>query len=75
MAERLANKGLIERRPSAQDGRVILAFLTPAGRQAGRRCLATVKTHNAAIKEGFSTAEIRGFSRILEAIIKRFTEE
>lgn len=74
MTERLEKKSLIERRACPQDGRAVRVFLTPSGRRAASRCLATAKANNEAIKEGFSEAEIRSFSRILRTIIKRFTE-
>ena len=75
MAERLEKKGLIDRRPCPRDGRAVRVHLTPAGRETAMGCLATVKAHNAAIKEGFSEAEIESFSRILQTVIQRFTEE
>ena len=75
MAARLEKKELIERRPCPHDGRAVRVHLTPAGRWASKVCLTTVKTYNEAIKEGFTEAEIAGFSRILQTIIQRFTEE
>ena len=75
MAERLEKKELIERRPCPHDGRAVRVHLTPAGRWAAKACLTTVKTHNDAIKESFSDAEIQSFSRILQTVIQRFTEE
>jgi DNA-binding MarR family transcriptional regulator len=75
LAERLEKKKLIERRPCPHDGRAVRVHLTPHGRWAAQACLTTVKAHNEAIKEGFSETEIRSFSRILQTVIQRFTEE
>jgi DNA-binding MarR family transcriptional regulator len=75
MAERLEKKELIARRPCPHDGRAVRVHLTPAGRWAAKVCLATVKSYNEAIKEGFAEAEIARFSCILQTVIQRFTEE
>ena len=75
MAERLEKKALIERRPCQRDGRAVRVCLTRAGQQTAGGCLATVKAYNEAIKKDFSASEIRSFSRILQTIIQRFTEE
>jgi DNA-binding MarR family transcriptional regulator len=75
MAERLEKKELIARRPCPKDGRAVRVHITPHGCWAAKACLATVKAHNAAIKEGFSESEITSFSRILQTIIQRFSEE
>ncbi len=74
MAARLEAKRLIERRACPQDGRSVRVFLTATGRRSGRDCLATVKAENAAVKENFWPSEIESFSRVLQAIIKRFSE-
>ena len=74
MAERLEKKNLIERRPCPQDGRAVRVFLTPSGRRAASRCLATAKAHNEAIKEGFSQAEIEtsaGSCRRPSSVLRR----
>ncbi|MDJ0720153.1 MAG: MarR family winged helix-turn-helix transcriptional regulator [Desulfobacterales bacterium] len=75
MTARLERKGLIERRPCPRDGRAVRVFLTAAGRRAGEACLSRVKTTNTAIKENFWPSEIESFSRVLQTIIQRFTEE
>lgn len=75
MAERLEKKALVERRPCPRDGRAVRVHLTPTGRKTAKGCLATVRAHNEAIKDGFSDSEIKSFSRILQTVIQRFTEE
>jgi DNA-binding MarR family transcriptional regulator len=75
LAERLEKKELILRRPCPHDGRAVRVHLTPAGRWAAKVCLTTVKTYNETVKEGFSEAEIESFSRILQSVIRKFTEE
>ena len=75
MAARLERKGLIERRPCPRDGRAVRVFLTAAGRRAGDTCLVKVKATNTAIKEDFWPSEIESFSRILQTIIQRFTND
>ena len=75
MADRLEKKGLIERRPCRQDRRAVRVHLTPVGQQAASRCLDTVRDLNTAIKADFWPSEIESFSRILQAIIQRFTED
>jgi DNA-binding MarR family transcriptional regulator len=75
LTERLERKALIVRRPCPHDGRAVRVHLTPAGRWAAKVCLTTVKVYNEAIKEGFAEGEIESFSRILQTVVQRFTEE
>ena len=75
MAGRLEKKTLVERRPCPGDGRAVRVYLTPAGRKTAKGCLATVRAHNEAIKDGFSDSDIKNFSRILQTVIQRFREE
>lgn len=74
LVERLEKKALIARRPCDRDGRAVRVDLTPAGRQAAKACLTTVRAYNDRIKESFAEAEIRSFSRILQTVIQRFAE-
>lgn len=75
MVDRLEKKKLVERSPCQHDSRAVRVYLTKTGRMVAERCLSTVKSHNQAIKEGFSAQEIRSFSKILQTLIQRFSKK
>jgi DNA-binding MarR family transcriptional regulator len=74
LVDRLEDKGLVERRTIPSDRRAITIYLTEEGKAAAKKCLSVTKEYNGAIKEGLSRDEIETFSRILQKIIKRFSE-
>jgi DNA-binding MarR family transcriptional regulator len=69
MVDRLAARGLVERRPAPEDGRVALAALTPEGH---RRVVRAARTHLGGIRRHFTSrltqAQLRGVASALEAI-------
>jgi len=73
LVDRLANKGLVERRSTPSDRRSMSIMLTDAGRDAASRCLKVTREFNNAITEGLSDQEIESLSKILQKIITRFS--
>ncbi len=75
--EALARRGLVERRPDPRDGRGVIAFLTPAGRQMLRR---TAQIHLPDVQElvfreaGSNLEEIRDFLEQIAAHETRSAE-
>jgi DNA-binding MarR family transcriptional regulator len=74
LVDRLEDKGLVERRTIPSDRRAITIYLTEEGKSAAKKCLSVTKEYNGVIKEGLSRDEVETFSRILQKIIKRFSE-
>lgn len=73
LVDRLAGKGLVERRAAPADRRAISIVLTDAGRDAAGRCLKVTKEFNDAITEGLTEKEIETASKFLQKIITRFS--
>ncbi|WP_433338962.1 MarR family transcriptional regulator [Spirillospora sp. CA-294931] len=64
---RLEGRGLVERRPSPDDRRVVLAALTPAGREVAEE--ATAALHEAAFgMPGLPAEQAAGISAALRAV-------
>jgi DNA-binding MarR family transcriptional regulator len=74
LVDRLEDKGLVERRTIPSDRRAMTIYLTEEGKAAVNKCLSVTKEYNGVIKEGLSRDEVETFSRILQKIIKRFSE-
>jgi DNA-binding MarR family transcriptional regulator len=74
LVDRLEDKGLVERRTIPSDRRAMTIYLTEEGKGAAKKCLSVTKEYNGIIKEGLSRDEVETFSRILQKIIKRFSE-
>ncbi len=70
VVKRLEADGLVERRRCAEDGRGLLAVLTPEGR---RRLLAAHPTHVGSIRERFAAAYTDEELRTLAALLGRLT--
>lgn len=73
LVDRLAGKGLVERRALPSDRRAMRIMLTAAGKDAASRCLKITKEFNSAIMEGLSEQEIESLSKILQKIIAQFS--
>ncbi|MRR16281.1 MAG: MarR family transcriptional regulator [Deltaproteobacteria bacterium] len=73
LVDRLAGKGLVERRALPSDRRSMSIALTDAGRAAAARCLKITKEFNSAITEGLSERETESLSKALQKIITRFS--
>lgn len=74
LVDRLAGKGLVERRSMPSDRRSMCIMLTAAGRDAAGRCLKVTREFNNAITEGLSEQEIASLSKILQKIIAKFSQ-
>lgn len=72
LVDRMAAAKLVERRADHEDGRAWRVALTPRGRAALTRAKAAAAEVNAALTEGFSSAEIDIVARWLTSIQTRF---
>ena len=75
LVDRTAAAGLVERRADREDGRAWRVFLTPKGRNALARAKTEAASINAALTEGFSSAEIDIVARWLTSIQGKFPRE
>jgi DNA-binding MarR family transcriptional regulator len=72
LVDRTAAAKLIERRADREDGRAYRVWLTPKGRTALARAKTAAADVNAALTEGFSSAEIDVVARWLTSIQTKF---
>jgi DNA-binding MarR family transcriptional regulator len=78
LVDRTAGAGLVERRTDRDDGRAWRVWLTPVGRTALARAKSDAARVNAALTEGFTSAELDIVARWLTSIRDKFprvTEE
>ena len=73
--DRMSALRLIERRADREDARAWRVWLTPKGRSAAARAKAAVAGVNAALTEGFSSAEIDVVARWLTSIQDKFPRD
>jgi DNA-binding MarR family transcriptional regulator len=66
--QRMCATGLAEVRPDSADGRKKRVALTPAGRQAYQRSMASLKPRMASLREGFTQKEFREVLPFLRAL-------
>jgi len=71
LVDRMEHKGLIARRPSAQDRRSFELVLQPKGRAIAAESHALIHATNEHLLEGFTHAEQATIARFLEAVIAR----
>jgi len=72
LVDRTAAADLIERRSDREDGRAFRVWLTPKGRAALARTKASAAEVNAALTDGFTSAEIDIVARWLTSIQDKF---
>nr|WP_284271444.1 MarR family winged helix-turn-helix transcriptional regulator [Bradyrhizobium iriomotense] len=72
LVDRMAAARLVERRADREDGRAWRVWLTPKGRAVEVRAKAAATEINAALTEGFSSAEIDIVARWLTSIQTKF---
>src|SRR4051794_27516735 len=72
LVDRTAAAGLVERRADREDGRAWRVWLTPKGRTALVQAKANAAQGNAALTEGFTSAEIDIVARWLTSIQDKF---
>ncbi|MCP3462837.1 MULTISPECIES: MarR family winged helix-turn-helix transcriptional regulator [unclassified Bradyrhizobium] len=72
LVDRMAAARLVERRADREDGRAWRVWLTPKGRAVEVRAKAAAAEINAALTDGFSSAEIDIVARWLTSIQTKF---
>ncbi len=70
VVRRLAERGLVERRPSPSDGRRVALRLTAAGRQLLRRCPEPTQAHLVLTLRRLGRAELRGLRAGVDALVR-----
>lgn len=75
LVDRMSSAALVERRPDAADRRALRVWLTPKGRLAMARARNGLADLNAALTDGFSSAEIDIVARWLTSIQHRFPRD
>ncbi|QAU49987.1 MarR family winged helix-turn-helix transcriptional regulator [Bradyrhizobium guangzhouense] len=75
LVDRSAAAKLIERRADREDGRAWRVWLTPKGRTALAQAKADTSAINAALTEGFTSAEIDTVARWLTSIQDKFPRD
>jgi DNA-binding MarR family transcriptional regulator len=75
LVDRMTTARLLERRSDREDGRAYRVWLTPKGRSALARAKAAAADVNAALTEGFSSAEIDIIARWLTSIQDKFPRD
>ncbi|MGN6650325.1 MarR family winged helix-turn-helix transcriptional regulator [Trinickia sp.] len=68
-AEALIQSGLVERAPSAQDGRVVVISLTPEGRALYRKVMPIARKWNADLFRWLDDEEAQALGQALDKVI------
>jgi len=71
LVDRMEQKGLVERRRAAEDGRSFKLYLSPAGYEIVTASRAIIQESNSVLLEGYSPSEQAQMADFLETIIKR----
>jgi DNA-binding MarR family transcriptional regulator len=71
----LEEKGLITRKKNPEDGRGVLVYLTPLGKQMREQSKITVLKFNEAIKDKISEEKLKHFIEVAEIINELITEK
>lgn len=75
LVDRTAAIKLVERRPDSEDGRAFRVWLTPKGRTALMQARTAAAEVNAALTDGFTSAEIDIVARWLTSIQDKFPRD
>jgi MarR family transcriptional regulator, transcriptional regulator for hemolysin len=73
--DKLADDGLVERRPDPDDRRVVRVVVTPAGRKRLAQLHAVVHEFDAELRGELSTRDVAALQRTLTQVYEHFTEE
>ncbi|MFT4066803.1 MarR family winged helix-turn-helix transcriptional regulator [Paraburkholderia sp.] len=73
-AEALIRQGLVQRQPSAEDGRVVLVSLTPEGRALYRKVMPIARKWNGDMFDCLDDAERAAFGAALDKVIGTMSE-
>ncbi|WP_262690942.1 MarR family winged helix-turn-helix transcriptional regulator [Kordiimonas aestuarii] len=71
LVDRMERNDLVERRPSASDGRAYELYLRPYGRDTVEKSKSVIRMSNERLLEGFTEEERALMSRFFETIIER----
>ncbi|NVJ70710.1 MAG: MarR family transcriptional regulator [Alphaproteobacteria bacterium] len=71
LVDRMEQRGLIERRPSPQDGRSFVLVLKDRGREIASQSQNLVRATNDYLLEGFTKAEQETIARFLETVVTK----
>ena len=71
LVDRMEKNDLVERRPSASDGRAYELYLRPYGRDTVEKSKSVIRQSNERLLEGFTEEERALMSRFFETIIER----
>ncbi|WP_417451802.1 MarR family winged helix-turn-helix transcriptional regulator [Kordiimonas sp.] len=71
LVDRMEKNDLVERRPSASDGRAYELYLRPTGRDTAEQSKSVIRQSNERLLEGFTGDERALMSRFFETIIDR----
>jgi len=71
----LEEKGLITRKKNPQDGRGVLVYLTPLGKEKRELSKSTVLKFNEAVKQNVSAEKLRNFMEVSEIINELISEK
>ena len=66
----MEEKGLIERRPNPSDGRGVLIYLTPYGKEMRNFSKAVVLRFDEAVKENVSKEDLETFNKVAHTIVE-----
>jgi DNA-binding MarR family transcriptional regulator len=72
-AEAMIRQGLVQRQPSAEDGRVVLVSLTPVGRALYRKVMPIARKWNGDMFDCLDEREKAAFGDALDKIIETMT--
>jgi DNA-binding MarR family transcriptional regulator len=72
LVDRLENTGFLQRRPTAEDRRISMIYITPEGDQEIRKAIIPLKKVNEEIKSGFSADDMVIFKRVLNSFFAKF---
>jgi DNA-binding MarR family transcriptional regulator len=74
-AEAMIRQGLVQRQPSAEDGRVVLISLTPDGRALYRKVIPIARKWNGDMFDCLDEQEKAAFGHALDKIIETMTAQ
>jgi DNA-binding MarR family transcriptional regulator len=72
LVDRLENTGFLQRRPTAEDRRISMIYITPEGDQEIRKAIIPLTKVNEEIKSGFSADDMVIFKRVLNSFFVKF---
>lgn len=71
----MEKRGLIERRANPEDGRSVLIFLTPYGKEMREYSKSIVQTFDNTVKNNISESDLETFIKVAQTIIDLINED